>query len=133
MASWTSCTRGPTATSIAWGGEPRTRGTEPPPRPGIRPVRGVRRSESDRCEMMLLRKWLRRTGPFVPLSVAGFLLLGPGSAVPSSAPAAGRLVLEVRETGGLARGGYPAHALLKLPKPVPPETKVRLLQAGKPV
>jgi len=83
--------------------------------------------------MRLLRKWLRRPGPVVPLCVAGFLLLGPGSAVPSSAPAAGRLVLEVRETGGLARGGYPAHALLKLPKPVPPETKFRLLQAGKPV
>jgi len=51
----------------------------------------------------------------------------------SSAAAAERLGLEVRETGGLARGGYPAHALLKLPRPVPPTTKFRLLHDGKPV
>jgi len=47
--------------------------------------------------------------------------------------AADRLNLEVRETGGLARGGYPAHALLKLPKSVPATTKFRLLRDGKPI
>src|SRR5438874_6464371 len=72
-----------------------------------------------------------RAGLVRPLGFAVLLLLAPGSAVNSSA--AERIDLEVRETGGLARGGYPAHALLKLPRSVPPTTKFRLLHAGKPV
>src|SRR5438128_2592527 len=73
----------------------------------------------------------RRAGLFLPLCLTGLFFLGPSSF--SSASAAERLGLEVRETGGLARGGYPAHALLKLPRPVPPTTKFRLLHDGKPV
>src|SRR5947209_982217 len=52
---------------------------------------------------------------------------------PSPAHAAERLGLEVRETAGLARGGYPAHGLLKLPRPVSPTARFRLLREGKPV
>jgi hypothetical protein len=59
------------------------------------------------------------------------LFLAPGSVV--NASAAERLDLQARETGGLARGGYPAHALLKLPRSVPPTTKFHLLHGGKPV
>jgi hypothetical protein len=81
--------------------------------------------------MTLLKARFRRVGLIRLLGFAVVLLLAPGSAVNSSA--AERLDLEVRETGGLARGGYPAHALLKLPKSVPATTKFRLLQAGKPV
>jgi len=50
-----------------------------------------------------------------------------------SAARAETLELEVREPAGLARGGYPAHALLKLPRAVPAATKFRLLHEGKPV
>jgi hypothetical protein len=62
-----------------------------------------------------------------------FLYLAPGSVVTSSADAGERLGLEVRETAGLARRGYPAHALLELPRSVPATTKFRLLRDGKPV
>lgn len=65
------------------------------------------------------------------LCFTGLFCLGPGFF--PSAYSAERLELEVRETGGLARGGYPAHALLKLPRPVPATTKFRLLHGGKPV
>src|SRR6266536_1367630 len=80
--------------------------------------------------MILPKTWFRRAKLVRPLCFS-FLLLAPGSVVNSSA--AERLDLEVRETGGLARGGYPAHALLKLPRSVPPTTKFRLLHDGKPV
>jgi hypothetical protein len=53
--------------------------------------------------------------------------------VAPSVVAAERLGLQVRETAGLARGGYPAHALLELPRPVPETTKFRLLNDGKPI
>src|SRR5438477_9023126 len=81
--------------------------------------------------MTLPKTWFRRAGFVRPPCFAAVLLLAAGSVVNSSA--AERLDLEVRETGGLARGGYPAHALLKLPRSVPPTTKFRLLHAGKPV
>lgn len=54
-------------------------------------------------------------------------------AVNAPANAVERLELEVREPSGLARGGYPAHALLKLPRSVPGTTKFRLVNEGKPV
>jgi hypothetical protein len=56
------------------------------------------------------------------------LVLGP-----AETNAVERSELEVRETVGLARGGYPAHALLKLPRPVSATTSFRLLYEGKPV
>src|SRR6266571_4602834 len=55
------------------------------------------------------------------------------AAMAPSVVAAERLGLQVRETAGLARGGYPAHALLELPRPVPETTKFRLLRDGKPI
>src|SRR5262245_16039260 len=67
------------------------------------------------------------------VSCAGLFLALPHLIAPWPAHAAERLSLEVRETSGLARGGYPAHALLKLPRPVPPSTKFRLLQDTTPV
>ncbi len=70
--------------------------------------------------------------PLSPLCFTGLFSFVAGSFTPS-ARAAERLGLEVRETGGLARGGYPTHALLKLLRPVPPTTKFRLLHDGKPV
>ena len=65
--------------------------------------------------------------------ITGVLLVCLVSAANTPAHAVERLELEVRETQGLARGGYPAHALLKLPRPVPVTTKFRLLFEGKPV
>src|SRR5438105_1333729 len=82
--------------------------------------------------MILAKACLRRAGLFLPLCLAGLSFPGTGF-LTSSASAAEQLGLEVRETGGLARGGYPAHALLKLPRSVPPTTKFRLLHNGKPV
>src|SRR5262245_14224443 len=69
---------------------------------------------------------------YLRLCFAGLFFLG-ASFLPSSIRAAERLELEVRETGGLARGGYPAHGFLKLPRPVPATTKFRLFHDGKPV
>lgn len=74
---------------------------------------------------------LNRTRLISALHIAGFFLLGPNSI--SSASAAERVELEVRETAGLARRGYPAQALLKLPHSVPATTKFRLLYDGKPI
>src|SRR5690349_14812999 len=51
----------------------------------------------------------------------------------SAAHAIERIELEVRENGGLARGGFPAQVLLKLPRPVAAATKFRLLYEGTPV
>src|SRR5262245_53736649 len=82
---------------------------------------------------MVFRKSRRgRAGLTRALSFSSLLLLVAGSLAPS-VPAAERLELEVRETAGLARGGYPAHGLLRLPRPVPATTKFRLLHDGKPV
>src|SRR5437764_4866456 len=78
------------------------------------------------------RACLRRAGFFLCLCFASLFFLGASSFTPS-ARAAERLPLEVRETGGLARSGYPAQGFLKLPRPVPPTTKFRLLHDGKPV
>lgn len=64
------------------------------------------------------------------LGTAGHLIL---ALVCATADASEKLVLEARETAGLARGGYPAQGLLKLPRPVPPSTKLRLLHDGKPI
>jgi hypothetical protein len=61
------------------------------------------------------------------------VLLVLSSVINSAANAIERLELEVRETGGLARRGYPTQALLKLPRPVAASTKFRLLSDGKPV
>src|SRR5262245_59932384 len=61
------------------------------------------------------------------------LLLVAGSVIAPPAQGGERVGLEVRETGGFARRGYPAHALLNLPRPVPPGTKLRLALDGKPV
>ena len=72
----------------------------------------------------------------VPICFVSALLVflsSVSSAVNNPANAVERLELEVRETSGLARGGYPAHALLKLPRPVPVTTKFRLVYEGKPV
>lgn len=44
-----------------------------------------------------------------------------------------QIEIEVREPAGLARRGYPAHALLELPKPVPASTGFRLLLQNKPI
>ncbi len=41
-----------------------------------------------------------------------------------------RLRVEVRETRGLARGGYPASVLLELPRPVDSKTRFRLADEG---
>jgi hypothetical protein len=60
------------------------------------------------------------------LCLAAVLLLAPSSVAEG-------LDLEVRERAGLARGGYPAHALLNLPRSVPAATRFRLLSDGKPV
>src|SRR5438874_2535872 len=78
------------------------------------------------------RACLRGAGLFLCLCFSGLFFLGAGSFTPS-ARAAERLRLEVRETGGLARSGYPAQGFLKLPRPVPATTKFRLLHDGKPV
>lgn len=64
--------------------------------------------------------------------IAGLLLvLLWGTSVPAGATE--RLEIEVRETGGLTRGGYLTHALLKLSRPVPAATKFRLVYEGRPV
>src|SRR6185503_16763847 len=72
-----------------------------------------------------------RLGLLVCCEIA--ILVSLSSAVHPPAHAVERLDLEVRERGGLARGGYPAHALLKLPRPVSLATKFRLVHDGKPI
>lgn len=47
--------------------------------------------------------------------------------------AAEKFELEVRETAGLARRGFPTHTLLRLPGAVAVSTKFRLVSDGKPV
>src|SRR5690242_8881849 len=66
-------------------------------------------------------------GVTVPLLI---LLVGT-SAAPGRA--AERVELEVIEPAGLARGGYPAHGVLRLPGAVPATTPFWLLRDGKPV
>jgi hypothetical protein len=65
-----------------------------------------------------------------PAVIACLLFLAP---ISSAGDVPGKIGLEVREPRGLARGGYPAHALLKLPRRVTPATKFRLVHDGKPV
>lgn len=62
-----------------------------------------------------------------------YFVAGLISLVVARTHAAERLLLEVREMGGLARGGYPAHGLLTLPRPVPAKTSFRLVHDGRPV
>jgi hypothetical protein len=66
------------------------------------------------------------------LHITSLLLLARGFAFNTSY-AGERLGLEVREVAGLARGGYPVHGLVKLPRAVPTTTEFRLLRDGKPV
>src|SRR5262245_15635400 len=73
-----------------------------------------------------------RLGVGLLLYGATLLLLARGSAC-ESCQAAEQLQLEVREVAGLARGGYPAHGLVKLARAVPTTTKFRLLRDDKPV
>jgi hypothetical protein len=75
---------------------------------------------------------LGQAGLFPRLCFATLFFLVLGS-FPSSAGGAEQFRVEVREVSGLARSGYPAHALLKLPRAVSPTTKFRLLHEGKPV
>src|SRR5262245_46017913 len=65
------------------------------------------------------------------LVVSSFLWLAASVCNPSRSGE--RLALEVREVAGLARVGYPAHALLKLSRPVGVSTRFRLLHEDKPV
>src|SRR5262245_59899372 len=74
-----------------------------------------------------------RCSPWLPFWVTSILLASLSSAVNNPANAVERMELDVRETNGLARGGYPAHALLKLPRPFPATTRFRLVYEGKPV
>lgn len=48
-------------------------------------------------------------------------------------PASERRTLEVRETSGIRRFGYPVAAMLELREPLPAGTRFRLLQDGKPI
>lgn len=80
------------------------------------------------------KRWLNLHGRRYLLCLTGiFLLLTPNATDGLPVPAMERLGLEVRESGGLARRGYPVHALLKLPHDVPATTKFRLLHDGKPI
>ncbi len=74
-----------------------------------------------------------RVSPGLAVCCASAFLVLLNSASNTPANAVERLELEVREPSGLARGGYPAHAMLKLPRPVPVTTKFRLIYEGKPV
>ncbi|MCH7988159.1 MAG: hypothetical protein IID46_03295, partial [Planctomycetes bacterium] len=47
--------------------------------------------------------------------------------------AAETITIEVQETAGIRRFGYPVEVMLELPKPVPNKTHFRLLENGKPV
>lgn len=47
--------------------------------------------------------------------------------------AAETITIEVQETAGIRRFGYPVEATLKLPNSVPDKTRFRLLEKGKPV
>ena len=74
----------------------------------------------------------RANQPGFLICFASILLVCLQSSLLIPANAAERLELEVHEPRGLARGGYPAHALLKLPRLVPLTTKFRLVYEGKP-
>lgn len=67
------------------------------------------------------------------ISFARILVVSFFFALAMSACAAERLELEVRETGGLARRGFPVHTQVKLPRAVPVSAKFRLISDGKPV
>jgi hypothetical protein len=54
-------------------------------------------------------------------------------ALTMSAFATERIELEVGETAGLARRGFPTRTLVKLPRAVPVSTKFRLVSDGKPI
>jgi hypothetical protein len=75
---------------------------------------------------------LNPDGLVLALARAGLVGVVFGLALPPSA-AAERLPLEVRETAGLARRGYPTSVLLRLPRAVPAATPFRLLRDGQPV
>jgi hypothetical protein len=83
--------------------------------------------------MTRLATRIQRAGLVLALGVASLAGNAPTAAPTRFAYSAERLALEVREVAGLARGGYPAHGLLKLPQAVAATTKFRLLRDGKPV
>src|SRR5438046_10680436 len=75
---------------------------------------------------------LRSNPAGLVLARVGLFAVAFGLALSPSA-AAERLQLEVRETAGLARRGYPTSVRLRLPRAVPAATPFRLRREGQPV
>ena len=67
---------------------------------------------------------------FAALAVPFGVLAVNSLALPSNLAAAEAVLVEVQETAGIRRFGYPVTALLDLPKAVPLDTSFRLLDAG---